>query len=364
MPPSRLLKMIVLSSCSLISLSSSALNIHINPLSSLGLPANAPALAAFERAASRWESHITDPVSVNIDADLRNLGSSTIIGQASSVLLGASHDFMRSLVTSDAAGEVDDAIVAALPTASQFSLSLPAGFTQSGFLIGTKANIKALGISGLDGLFGSNDATIEFNSGFGFDFDNSNGITAGEMDFETVAAHEIGHALGFISQVDRIDFLLNQAGDPNSITGVSPTLLDLFRFSGSNPALNPSTPAEFTSLPREMRPGEEAVFDDLDTEYALATGAFVGDGDQASHWKDDNNNPLLHIGIMDPTLATGQSFDITQADLRALDLIGYDIAAVPLPGGMILLLSGLGLLGLVGGKRVRHRGPLLQYNPD
>ncbi len=344
---------LILASGLAFSLPAPALSIHINPLSSLGQPANAPALAAFQRAASHWESHFTDPISVNITADLRNLGASNVIGQASSVLLGASHDFMRSLVTADAAGEADDGIVAALPTASQFSLSLPSGFAPSGFLIGTKANIKALGITGLDSQFGGNDATIEFNSGFSFDFDNSDGVGAGKMDFETVATHEIGHALGFVSQVDRIDFLLNQSGNPGSITGVSPTLLDLFRF-GSAPALNPSTPAEFTSLPRELRPGQEAVFDDLSNEYALATGAFVGDGDQASHWKDDNSNPSLHIGIMDPTLAFGQSFDITPADLRALDLIGYDIAAVPLPSGAVLMLSALGLLGLAGGRRDRH----------
>ena len=349
----RLIYTVVLTVGAFACLQADALSININPLSSLGLPANAPALAAFQRAAHRWESHISDPVSVNIDADLRNLGSSSIIGQASSVLLGASHDFMRSLVVADAASETDDGIVAALPTATQFSVSLPSGFAKSGFLIGTKANIKALGITGLDSQFGSNDATIEFNSSFSFDFDNSNGVTAGMTDFETVAAHEIGHALGFVSQVDRIDFLLNQSGNPSSITGVSPTLLDLFRFS-TDPSLNPTNSTEFTNLPRELRPGQEAVFDDLNNEYALATGAFVGDGDQASHWKDDNGNPLLHIGIMDPTLAPGQSFDITSADLRALDVIGYDIASVPLPGGALLMLSALGLLGLVGGKRDSH----------
>ncbi len=313
-----------------------ALNINLRPGTSLASVANAPALAAFERAAARWEAQIADPVTVNIDADLIPLGSTTIIGQASSVLLAATHDFMRGLVVGDAADETDDTIVTAIPDSSQFSLSLPAGFVPSGYLIGTKANIKALGVSGLDTQFGSSDATIEFNSNFSFDYDNSDGVSSGLMDFETVAAHEIGHALGFVSQVDRIDFLIDQSGiGPGDIVGVLPTLLDLFRF---NATTNPSTAAEFTTMPREMRPGVNAVFDDLADEYGLATGAFVGDGDQASHWKDDNNNPLQHIGLMDPTLAFGQQFDITQADLRALDVIGYEIASIPLSPAMLYLL--------------------------
>ncbi len=320
-----------------------ALNINLVPGSSLASVANAPALAAFQRAAVRWEARIADPVTVNINADLRNLGGSTIIGQTASVLLAATHDFMRGLAVVDAADEADDGIVSALPSTGSFTVSLPSGFTSSGYVISTKANIKALGVSGLDKLFGSTDATIEFNSNFSFDYDNRDGVAAGLMDFETVAAHEIGHALGFISQVDRVDYVLDAGIDPSTISGISPTLLDLFRFNAANV---PATTGEFNSLPREMRPGEAALFSDLSHQYPMATGTAFGDGDQASHWKDDNNDPAQHIGIMDPTLAFGRQFDITPADLRALDVIGYDIASVPLPGGLVLMLPALVLLGL------------------
>ncbi|MDZ7750638.1 MAG: hypothetical protein U5S82_02995 [Gammaproteobacteria bacterium] len=36
---------------------------------------------------------------------------------------------------------------------------------------------------------------------------------------------------------------------------------------------------------------------------------------------------------------------MTAADLRALDLIGYDVAAVPLPPAWVLMVSALVLLG-------------------
>jgi len=49
---------------------------------------------------------------------------------------------------------------------------------------------------------------MTFNSEFNFDYDSSDGITAGYYDFETVALHEIGHVLGFVSVVDAIDYFL------------------------------------------------------------------------------------------------------------------------------------------------------------
>ena len=71
----------------------------------------------------------------------------------------------------------------------------------------------------------------------------------------------------------------------------------------------------------------------------FATGVTLGDGRQASHWKDGFAPPL---GVMDPTLAYGEESAITSLDLRALDLIGWEIEAtpVPLPASVVLLATG------------------------
>ena len=284
-----------------------------------GLAANPAALAAFERAAAQWEALITDPIVVTIDADFADLGSPSTIGQASSVLLQGPFALIRDAVVGDA--DADDDVVAAMPTADEFSASLPPGFSLSGNLVGSKANLKALGFAGLDDAFGASDATITFNQTFAFDLDNGDGVSPGTIDLETVAAHEIGHALGFFSSVDGIDGAIGGA--------VSPTTLDLYRFASRGG--NPASAVRFTRTSRSATPGRDEIFDDVESESRMSTGIFGGDGRQASHWKDDTLTGSF-IGLMDPTLGSATIEPITSADRRALDLIGYDIVPASLCG--------------------------------
>lgn len=311
----------------------------ININAGAGLSGNADALAAFNRGAAQWTKYFNDPITVTIDADLAALGAG-IIGQASSVMLADGYTNVRSAMVVDAAPYANNSIVASLPTAAQFLTYVPAGGYVAAIpgIAASKANLKALGYTGLDAGFGVTDATIQFSSNFSFDYNNSNGVTAGTIDFETVAAHEIGHALGFFSAVDSVDYL--------KYYGLRDTVylnpLDLFRFRTADV---PATAAQFTSAIRSLEPGVAANFSDTNNVYGFSTGYYTGDGRQASHWKDDDLTGTW-IGLMDPTLAYGVSFDVAAADVRSLDLIGYDLVPAPLPASLWLL--GSALIGLLG----------------
>jgi len=313
----------------------------INPGPTLSLPENADALAAFNRAAEQWEAHISDPITVNIDADLAPLGPG-IIGSTSSVLLQDDYTLVRDAMVADAANESDDGIVAHLPTVGQFQAVVVEGYELDGQIVATKANFKALGYdeAELDDLFGTKDATITFSTEFSFDYDNSDGVGVGKMDFETVAAHEIGHALGFVSRTDWLDYLISE----ERVEDIGVGALDMFKFADDEPDWDPSDTSEFTDFPRLLAPGVTAVFDQITpadgsaAETGLSEGYFNGDGRQASHWKDNNITGVL-IGMMDPTLNYGQIFPLTDSDLRSLDLIGYEII-VPEPATVTLLVVG------------------------
>jgi hypothetical protein len=144
--------------------------------------------------------------------------------------------------------------------------------------------------------------------------------------------------------VDPLDFLIN-AGTTDA--SINPTPFDLYRFEQGS-ANDPATASEFTSFARSLVPGSDDVFDQVltgpgQTELPLSTGAFTGDGLQASHFQDN-----LGLGALDPTLGVGQRFSVNINDARVLDLIGYEvtIAAVPEPGMSVvaMLCCGVGLL--------------------
>lgn len=310
-------------------LGSGGLNLVIQPRAGGSLQNNAPALAAFNRAAATWASYITDDITVVIDADVYSFGAgnSNIIGGTTPVYLQGSYAGVGGLLVDDAADEFDDGIVAALP--DNLSMRSLAGIAFSGNVLLTKANAKALGLpaSFLDSLVNTTiDAQIDFNSDFAFSYDRSS-AAPGTIDFESVALHEIGHALGFLSQTDIAD------GVPvgTNLTGatMSVTTLDLFRFASAG---RPGTDQEFTNGVRELTPGVAAGIYDGENFYEMSTGVARGDGRQAGHWKDGDLTGVL-MGAMDPTIAYRQIFTPSAADLRALDLIGYDITPVPEPMG-------------------------------
>ena len=317
----------------LLSAHAQALDITLNKSASLlAIP---EASSALDAAADYYMRRFADPVTIEIDAGFSTMSSSTLAYTNSSWVVGG-YTTIRDAVVSDQAqyGRSGD-ITEQLPTASQFNAFIPSGMALSGEIALTSANAKALGFD-VNG-FGESDGLLEFNADTGFDFDPADGISGDLFDFTAIAMHEIGHILGFESSVDEVDCVFG--GECSELLSVSPTTLDLFRLEPGEGA------ADFTNAGRVLVTGavaeEQVLYVGDDQEYAMATGEATGDGEQASHWKQG-----LGIGLFGASFGSGEGGSLTAADLRALDLIGWDVAPVPLPAASGLLFSGLAGLWL------------------
>lgn len=279
------------------------------------LLANMNALNAWNAAVAEWEAILGDNVTVTINADLAPLGAGVLGSTSSSTWQGAGYPAVRDAMVADAS--LDETVATQLPTLGQFNIALPpGGFTFPNDLSATKANLRALGFDmSFDDL--NPDATITFSTNFPFDYIRSNGIQAGRYDFQGIAFHELGHALGFISRVDYVDFLVNNT----LVDAIRPSPLDMYRLLAGVGASN------FTSGVRQLVTGAIAPvqksYNGIE-DLGMSTGTALGDGRQASHWKA-NELSGTYIGVMDPTAAPGELLALTTEDVRMFGLIGWDV---------------------------------------
>jgi hypothetical protein len=298
------------------------------------------AYAGFQEAGALWSSLFTDNVTVNIKIDYRALDPGTL-GSAGSSEQSYSYTDVYSALNSDSKSADDILAVSNLSGSSAFGLLINlTGNNPNGsgnatpYLDGNTddnnntirmntANARALGLA-TDPTESGADAEITFSSLFDWDFDRTDGtIDANTYDFVGVAAHEIGHALGFVSGVDVLDEN-SPYNDPDTGTTYyaadyqfnNVSTLDLFRYSDLSKASNV---IDWTADARDKYFSLEGGANPI---ALFSNGANFGGGTpprQASHWRDS-----LQLGIMDPTTARGELLSINENDLRAFDAIGWD----------------------------------------
>ncbi|QDV45854.1 Dockerin type I repeat protein [Stieleria neptunia] len=313
------------------------------------------ALAAVERAAAQWEAMLNDPITVSIQIDLQfeEISSSQfgtdlpaeVLGFARPVEVELPYAQIRTAMQNDGLIEQDDSILASLPSPESIEFAYPGSLRYDDRISLTKANLKALGLHSesvddelgvADGQILLNPEALLPNQPHRFDYNRADGISPGQFDFESLVVHEIGHVLGFISSVDRIDQAI-RAGVTE--TAIAPSTLDLFRFRSLPGSGNPRTAAAFEEVRRELRPSTPAVMDfvtadgwtTLDHEYPVELGEDIGlidpgvaFGYQASHWQAEDLFGIP-IGVMAPALPPQTISPISNVDLRVFDLIGYDV---------------------------------------
>jgi hypothetical protein len=293
------------------------------------LNANPTAKQAFITAAAQWESLIKDPITINLDVDYGTtffgtaFPNSNILGQTETQLLYSPSNYpdIRQRLVNHATGS-EGTLYAVLPTGS---VPTDAGSVDTVLL--ASPLMRALGLlqpiaddAEQGGQIGP-APRIGFNSAFGFDFDPTNGISSNLTDFDAVAVHEMGHALGFNSLVG------DREQTPTNPLAVS--VWDIFRFRPGTATLN-----NFNTAQRILASGGSQIHFANGPELGLSTGKpsapVGGDGNQGSHWKADELGGVF-IGVMDPTIARGQRYTMTNNDQNAIDIFGYTVVATPGP---------------------------------
>jgi hypothetical protein len=320
-------------------------------------------LAAFNAAANIWTSRLTDNVTVYLTLDFTNQGNNGILGSTGSDYAVQSYAAVRSALTADRTSAADVSAVSNLQAGNYLAfqatnldgttrfdndtnacvasgIQTTACGNNNQFLALTSANAKALGFATANNA-ATPDGEITFNGFYAsqFDFDRSDGIGATQYDFVSIAAHEIGHALGFVSGVDDVDycspFSAGRCG-PNFANAYafdkyaifSP--LDLFRYSAPGVL--------------DFRVGGSPFFSidgGATSIEGFSNGSFNGsDRYQASHFRPGPQN------LMNPYGFRGVAVNPTAKDLLAFDVMGWNLAgAVPEAPTWGMMILGFGLVG-------------------
>ncbi len=320
-------------------------------------------MAGFQEAGAMWGALFTDPITINVRVNAASLAVGAV-GHTETYYDPYTYTSVRAALVNGKQSADDFSSSSKLQAGPAISMLInrtannpngvvsatpyfdtglggpgQAGTENNSTIRVTSANAKALGLilgntAGLDGIVTFSNLAI-------FDFDRSNGISATKVDFVGAAVHELGHLMGFVSGVD---VLVGNGAAPgladNKLKFVTP--LDLFRFSSRSIGTG----------------GDVGVIDwadDSTKKYFSVDGGVTevsefstGATYEASHWKYN-----MGLGLMGPTAGAGNLLSLSSNDIRAFDVMGYDLA-VPEPSTAALLGAAC-VGGLVWGRRRRVR---------
>ena len=310
----------------------------------------------FETAGEFWSQQLADNATINIFVEMTDYLPENVLGGAlPGIEENVSYEEFRYKLEQDITSDLDNLINENQQddtdsfTAYFTGRHLQAGHKKkNGYEVAdneymqmTRANAKALNIidahdSGFDGyimmrnLDGVNDGALN-NFSWNYDYSN-NPIAGNQLDFVSVAIHEIGHTLGYISGLDKANWLadtvnLHYGHDKKyypelegAINNATP--VDMMRFSEASN--NKSGDGENWI---DMSVGSDAYLSFTGSggtpvaHFSTGTNKDLGgDGYQASHWKRTSDV----VGIMDPALVAGHRREVTQLDIQLFDAIGWD----------------------------------------
>lgn len=316
-----------------------------------GVEQGTAAFDGFRAAANYWESVLRDNVTLTFNVGFSSAGfAPTTLGSTSSASSAKATTAWMSALTADASTALDASVVSSLPNIQNSQVTL------------NNTVQKALGL--YTGNASTVDATIRFNSARPFDFDPRDGFATVASDFISVAVHEMGHALGFTSNVGT-----------NTTNASRPANTDMFRYKNGAWDISYAGDPYFS-------------IDGGATEFKNNAGFSAGpDGFQTSHWReglrqhDGVSCTVLRepqVGILDPTGGLCQEGIVTAQDLAIFDAMGWNLgldilqnlnygkstssilqdyydraAAVPELSTWVMMLIGFGATGVAIRRRPR-----------
>lgn len=248
--------------------------------------------SAVAAVAAYYSSQFTDNITFNLHVGYGEVHGSALgsgaLGQSYYFLNSYTYTQIRNALVADAKSADDSSALGSVPAAD------PIGGTHQYWLAQVQA--KALGLL-------SNATTVDtyigFSSTFAFDYDRSNGITAGQYDFYGTVAHELAEVMGKNLLVGETIGSTPNSYDPS----------DLFHYSAPGVRDLSGTTAGYFSL--------DGGVTNLNNFNTNPGGDF---GDWASSAGNDSWRAFSNSGIINA---------ITETDLRFMDVIGFDRVVTP-----------------------------------